>query len=43
VKGRQRVSILTLPNFVDVLRTIPQMKEALEDFSDDEAPALLLE
>jgi hypothetical protein len=36
-------SILTLPNFLDVLSTIPQMKEAFEDFSNDEAPRALLE
>jgi len=29
-------SILTLPNFLDVLRAIPQMKEAFKDFSNDE-------
>lgn len=29
-------SILTLPNFLDVLRAIPQMKEAFKDFSNEE-------
>ena len=29
-------SIRALPNFLDVLRAIPQMKEAFKDFSDDE-------
>jgi Domain of unknown function (DUF1998) len=29
-------SILTLPNFIVVLRAIPQLKEAFKDFSDDE-------
>jgi hypothetical protein len=29
-------SILTLPNFIDVLRAIPQMKEAFKDFSNEE-------
>ena len=29
-------SILALPNFIDVLRLIPQLKEAFKDFSNDE-------
>src|SRR6185369_14012103 len=28
--------MLTLPNFLDVLRVIPQMKEAFKDFSNEE-------